>query len=519
MKLFKTITATILAVAATLVTTTITNAKTEAKKASFGYGNSVTVNYDLNHYTNREIAFSVNPSMTTYFHNLYRNIGYNRFNSCGYVATGMLLSYYDTFWDDGFIAEKFDYSRTPDYNSSRGIVKYSPGVRNEYGVKTDIALNSASNILKHYKKLADKGYFVPYLHKLGSEAKFYSTILNKEIPYYDQINEYRDKYGEKRITDDVGAFGNNQLGDFLKYYLDNETEFEGKYSIKSKSIELNPVGDTDDTEIREFMAHYLDAGYPILTCTNDWLTRPKSSNPTEYEKLSLAEGHVQVVYDYIRNSKGELEFTSNYGIVADYSYETHGNTEIRLTDSDIITEAYVLIPSFLKSGSDNYIYTSGESIHTYKMNGFFAKNYNIQDYVTKARLSSKEDTSIIKINNIEYYAPQKQHASFTTSDEFDTSFNNINFTYEKRYEHNLIKYLYDLIRGKKVKYDDYKYEFLANIYYDYYEDIDTDSEDWDEDCNLTIEVKAERDTRFSFDVVNSKSLNLYCFDYLNKFVI
>ncbi|MBQ9900672.1 MAG: hypothetical protein IJM36_06055 [Acholeplasmatales bacterium] len=514
MKLFKTITATTLAVAAALVTTTITNAKTEAKKASFGYGNSVTVNYDLKYYKNREIAFSVNPSMTTYFHNLYRNIGYNRFNSCGYVATGMLLSYYDTFWDDGFIAEKFDYSRTPDDNSSRGIVKYSPGVRNEYGVKTDIALNSASNILKHYKKLADKGYFVPYLHQLASEAKFYSNILNKEIPYYNQANEIGTKYGEKYSSSNVGAFGNNQLGDFLKYYLDNETEFEGKYSIKSKSIELNPVGDTDDTEIREFMAKYLDEGYPILTCTNDWLTRPTSSNPSEYEKLSLAEGHVQVVYDYIRNYKGELEFTSNYGKVADYRYETHGNTEIMLTDSEIITEAYVLIPSFSKSGSDNYIYTSGESIDMSNMIGLFAKNYNMQEYVDKTRKYYNEDSSIKKINNIAYYAPKKQYASFSTSEDADTSFNNINLSYNKKYSHNLIKYLYDLITKRKANYDDYEYEIIPNISYEYDEDQDTSGEYWNENCYLSVTVKDERKAKMSFDVVNSKTLNLYCIDYL-----
>ena len=44
----------------------------------------------------------------TYFKNLRTNFGYNTKNSCGYVATAMLLSFWDTYWDDNIISENYD---------------------------------------------------------------------------------------------------------------------------------------------------------------------------------------------------------------------------------------------------------------------------------------------------------------------------------------------------------------------------------------------------------------------------
>lgn len=43
-----------------------------------------------------------------YFRGLTDNFGENVFNSCGYVAIGQLLSYYDTYLDDNIIDDKYD---------------------------------------------------------------------------------------------------------------------------------------------------------------------------------------------------------------------------------------------------------------------------------------------------------------------------------------------------------------------------------------------------------------------------
>lgn len=43
-----------------------------------------------------------------YFKNLRDRYGNNVKKTCSYVATEMLLSYYDSFWNDGFLPEKYD---------------------------------------------------------------------------------------------------------------------------------------------------------------------------------------------------------------------------------------------------------------------------------------------------------------------------------------------------------------------------------------------------------------------------
>ena len=45
---------------------------------------------------------------TYYFSNLKDNYGYNTMGSCGYVATAMMLSYYDTYLNDDIISPVFD---------------------------------------------------------------------------------------------------------------------------------------------------------------------------------------------------------------------------------------------------------------------------------------------------------------------------------------------------------------------------------------------------------------------------
>ncbi|MDE6408438.1 MAG: hypothetical protein K2K50_07550, partial [Anaeroplasmataceae bacterium] len=38
--------------------------------------------------------------MKNHYLHLYQNYGYNLFGSCSQIAIGMLLSYYDSYWND-----------------------------------------------------------------------------------------------------------------------------------------------------------------------------------------------------------------------------------------------------------------------------------------------------------------------------------------------------------------------------------------------------------------------------------
>lgn len=47
-----------------------------------------------------------------YFDNLIENFGNNIYGSCGCVSAAMLLSFYDSYWDDSFIANEYDVNAT-----------------------------------------------------------------------------------------------------------------------------------------------------------------------------------------------------------------------------------------------------------------------------------------------------------------------------------------------------------------------------------------------------------------------
>lgn len=47
-----------------------------------------------------------------YFNNLRTNFGNNLYGSCTYVSLGMLLSFYDSYWNDSFVPEQFDVAAT-----------------------------------------------------------------------------------------------------------------------------------------------------------------------------------------------------------------------------------------------------------------------------------------------------------------------------------------------------------------------------------------------------------------------
>ena len=62
--------------------------------------------YDATTYSS-EIT-SYDNFMIAYYDNLTYNYGVNYKNSCGYIALGMILSYYDTYLYDGIIPEQYD---------------------------------------------------------------------------------------------------------------------------------------------------------------------------------------------------------------------------------------------------------------------------------------------------------------------------------------------------------------------------------------------------------------------------
>ena len=65
----------------------------------------------------------------SYFRHLTNNYPVNHYGSCSYVAISMLLSYYDTFYDDNIIPEQYDVSSENAANETT-LSKYNMVNRN-----------------------------------------------------------------------------------------------------------------------------------------------------------------------------------------------------------------------------------------------------------------------------------------------------------------------------------------------------------------------------------------------------
>lgn len=88
--------------------------------------------------------YLTNHYSSYYFDNLNSNFGNNSHGTCSYVSMGMLLSFYDSYWDDAFIDNRYDVGS--EFQSNRQYLAdfdlipstiESPGVLFESGQLVD----------------------------------------------------------------------------------------------------------------------------------------------------------------------------------------------------------------------------------------------------------------------------------------------------------------------------------------------------------------------------------------------
>ena len=151
-----------------------------------------------------------------YFSNLSGNdVPFNVLGSCGYVAMAMLLSYYDVYWNDNFVAN--DYERDATYkNNSNTFVSSVLKTENETLLSMYSAYQQAGGTLDEktylesiYENFVDDNQDNGYLHLdligIAMERGYYDGIL--------QIEKYGiSLYDMAYIMDDYLdiAFGSNQ---------------------------------------------------------------------------------------------------------------------------------------------------------------------------------------------------------------------------------------------------------------------------------------------------------------------
>ena len=146
-----------------------------------------------------ELTYYVHdPSfMKKYFFYNANNFGYNYYGSCGYVAAEILLSYYDTYWNDDIIPEKYDLPGSLSYYNKNLPFLTSPGTCNEEILLHERIEQEISN-----KEYFTFGYYFDFIKEM--KDSFYHLYMLYESEFYgkyskdDSFREYPIKEGTKK---------------------------------------------------------------------------------------------------------------------------------------------------------------------------------------------------------------------------------------------------------------------------------------------------------------------------------
>lgn len=261
-----------------------------------------------------------------YFRGLTDNFGENVFNSCGYVAIGQLLSYYDTYLDDDIIDEKYDIQSFGDGFDM--ISRHnSPGVLNDPPIVGLTGKNSSLLYLNYLKSVRDQSFQAELICQ-GNELGYFNTsysIDNCCRTNFEQRMELLDYYlAPKDITYDF-------------VYIDSQGE-------SSKS-----------DEVRKFTIEQIKKGNPVLL------------NIGYFNNSS--GGHVAIAYDY-DEKKDEVYCHMGW----------HDGSDTHQTPESVKKPCYygALIIDFDSSShrhSNNYVVFDGDNSKGYCYNNSKVKTY------------------------------------------------------------------------------------------------------------------------------------------------
>lgn len=188
---------------------------------------------DPEYLTSNEIALK-DKYAPYYFSKLTNNYGWNTKDSCGYIAMGMLLSFWDTYWDDNIIEEKYEVAVKLDDEHVQSAVE-SPGIKRE-----------------------------PDAIAMVSDSEYHANVLN---------SNYQNEYFQFKLM----SFGNISVGNYLMWhndYIDVLNDYIYDYRGYDES-EVEIFGTTNN--VRDTAILFIKLGIPV--------------------KLGI-EGHAVVAYDY-----------------------------------------------------------------------------------------------------------------------------------------------------------------------------------------------------------------------------
>jgi len=252
-----------------------------------------------------------------YFSNLTSNFGNNRYGSCSYVAMGMLLSFYDSYWNDLIIPEAYD----------------------NVGVSTFVT-NTVSNFAFPSFYAESPGVaFEPEPSVEGlsmNEYLSYSASHSGEYFQCKLISLSQSYFGSARFESEESPFGMtfSEIVAFMSYYLYNYLDFT------TSQIVINSCNSS--AQARAYTVNKILHGTPVIL---------RASSPT-------LGSHAFIAYDYDVLSD---EIYVHTGWKDDASGKCLSHVSLSSTGFTTIGDAISLNLLMEASHSWNYVSASGDT--------------------------------------------------------------------------------------------------------------------------------------------------------------
>lgn len=321
-----------------------------------------------------DIYVSNEDFLYNYYYHLGSNILQNRSGICGYTGIAMFLSYFDTYWDDNFIEEKYE-STVTQINSTRlySTLSYqSPGINNTLSsspymdtLKNEIIASGITDESSvEFKEALDNAimqFIIGEIEKDSFAGKLFSIALENGsiLPHYT-VDTY---YSTPDISDNILNEGylsgigvnNNIMNSVLSDYVEqNEFISEKVYIRTSKIGDVYSDNNTEKTRIRNEIVELVKEGKPVLMGGNGYTD---SNNNGLRDDGESSFGHVVVAYDY------DEENDILYGNMGWGSSQSHRNLDefFNIQMSDYWTfDIYEDLP---QTYSNNYYFTDKNAIY------------------------------------------------------------------------------------------------------------------------------------------------------------
>lgn len=193
----------------------------------------------------------------------------NPYGSCPYVAMSMLLSFYDSYWDDDFIVEDLDWDNGV-FNSATETLSSTFSATSERQAWIDWQINHPDSSFIDYELANQSNYLQPYLISLGRFAG-----------YHPNVEE--DGYG----------LSPQEVISFLRSYLYNVRGFTEEQIQVCYKVEF--IFGATQSEVNQAVIEQISKGFPVIYRGSTYNLDNEIDSLDDL--FNIRQGHVMLAYD------------------------------------------------------------------------------------------------------------------------------------------------------------------------------------------------------------------------------